>query len=184
MKRILLSFAALLLFVFANAQTEQTIQDTFLKMKLGQEFTMASIKNHVGDRGTFDDVYTLSSYRTVDFIDFTFGGATWNLCKFYLTNSGLFYKFELSSHFDSERDALERYNSLVNRLNKKYTCSYTEEEANQKGAGYFGVNGIGCLVSYIKVKPENGYFDYYFVYLSYLDFELYTAVQNAQDDEL
>jgi hypothetical protein len=186
MKRILLSFAALLLFVFANAQTEQTeqtIQDTFLKMKLGQVYSTTTIKNNVGTRGTFMEVSSSTFYKTVEFIDFSFAGSTWNYAKFYLNNSGQLFEFEINNYYSSRSDALEEYNDLVNRMNQKYSSSYSEDEVNDKCVGYFGSNGIGSLVSMTHSKSVSGT-HYYYVSLDYIDFDLYSDVNNAEDDEL
>lgn len=180
LKGILLAILGLM---FAAQVNAQSVQDTFMGMKLGTNLSEATIKAKVGTRGVYQRLYDMVYYNRLYFTDVYFAGHKWSYAYFYRNLDQQFYEFEVSDYFDTSSEAEEAYNSWKDKLNEKYSPTVLSDEHNEKCIAYYGDNGVSMLLSFEYSKSSGGMY-YYYVSLDYIHEELYFSVQDANNDEL
>ena len=155
------------------------VQNTFFNMAFGGIYSEQTIKNNVGRRGSYESISDRGSFKEVVFRSVDFAGQTWDNAAFRINGSGLFYMFQVFSTYDynEEQKATDRFFSLLDRLEKKYTITQSTDDY----ALFEGANGVSLV---LFLTESQRYSDRYFVSLQYYHRDLYKGVLAAQDDEL
>jgi hypothetical protein len=169
--------------LFAAQVNAQSVQDTFMGMKLGTELDGEIIIANVGARGEYQSFDSMVSFYRLSFKDTYFAGHKWSFAYFYQNTDIKFYEFTVSDYYSSSSEAEEAYNSWKKKLDEKYSPTVLSDDYNEKCICYYGDNGVDLLLTYEYSKSKAG-IHYYYVSLNYIHEELYFSVQDANNDEL
>lgn len=172
-----------------------TIQDTFLGLKLGNSYTQTQIRTALAkksekvlDVDRIPSGYSLSAYKV------SFGGHIWDFCKVnYIgdTTSGKIYSISFECNYQDygydKQEALELYNSFLNKLNEKYGDNDSDNvevgKDNERSKLYLGSNNIGVFLHYERAKSKGGDWRRY-VSLEYTHVDLLMSISESNDAEL
>ena len=194
MKKILLTLLILIL-SSAAASAQNRIQDTFLGIKLGSDYTAVCRSDCFRNEFSGHNRWTLRDYKRYKresmavgyYHRLIFGGYYWDEARFYFTDAEVLYKVRFYTPYTDRQSSEERYNEVRESLHKRYggaagismeTDDVWDDDA--VSVTYSDGQGRSCVLSCELRKSQNGK-KFYYVFLRYEDSDVKINASYLED---
>ena len=195
MKKILLTLLILIL-SSAAASAQNRIQDTFLGIKLGSDYTAVCRSDCFRNEFSGHNRWTLRDYKRYKresmavgyYHRLIFGGYYWDEARFYFTDAQVFYKVRFYTPYTDKQSSQDRYNEVRESLHERYggaagisvETDDVWDDDDALSVTYRDENGRSCVLSLELRKSQNGK-KFYYVFLRYEDTDVKINASYMED---
>ena len=195
MKKILLTLLILIL-SSAAASAQNRIQDTFLGIKLGSDYTAVCRSDCFRNEFSGHNRWTLRDYMRYKresmavgyYHRLIFGGYYWDEARFYFTDAEVLYKVRFYTPYTDRQSSEERYNEVRESLHKRYggaagismETDDVWDDDDAVSVTYSDGQGRSCVLSCELRKSQNGK-KFYYVFLRYEDSDVKINASYLED---
>lgn len=195
MKKILLTLLILIL-SSAAASAQNRIQDTFLGIKLGSDYTAVCRSDCFRNEFSGHNRWTLRDYKRYKresmavgyYHRLIFGGYYWDEARFYFTDAEVLYKVRFYTPYTDRQSSEERYNEVRESLQKRYggaagismETDDVWDDDDAVSVTYSDGQGRSCVLSCELRKSQNGK-KFYYVFLRYEDSDVKINASYLED---
>ena len=180
----------------AAAPARNRIQDTFLGIKLGSDYTAVCRSDCFRNEFSGHNRWTLRDYKRYKresmavgyYHRLIFGGYYWKEARFYFTDAEVLYKVRFYTPYTDRQSSEERYNEVRESLHERYggaagismETDDVWDDDDAVSVTYSDGQGRSCVLSCELRKSQNGK-KFYYVFLRYEDSDVKINASYLED---